>query len=358
MNRKLTYFLCISIPVAFALGYQQGKTSALNQILNSPSLEDDVNEAYTKTTDQDNIELSKQIQKAKLSKESETSKLDETAEPTSQEEQGDTSRLPSQDADIIELLTFLLTISASNTPEDMDLFSPALNLLKQSVKENPQNLQVLLDYFLQADSDSRAPYYITSILQGANIPDKEFILNNLVQSLSAQGTASAKTKMLHLVASTGAHHDNQLITQSLKNIAIYEDEINENRLYALDLLMPFQLKEEEKFKVVNDFKSALDTANSEEKSYWIENIIRFSPKQERNQLASSYLQSNNDFSTRVAILSTLHNGSVKPDSELKQQLFQIAQDSNDPLTRHAKDALLYVFEINNEEYQILKNGGG
>ncbi len=350
--------LCIAVPVAFILGYQQGKSRALNQILDTTSVSVDNNGATSHIGHQQTDTLVENIQKAAQKHQHTTSEPDNKVVTTQTEKQEQTSKLPAQDADVMELLSFLLTISASNDPDDMELFSPALNLLKQSVKDNPENIQVLLDYFLMADADSRAPYYITSVLQGSNIPDKNFILNNLIQSLSIQGTQNANTKMLHLVASTGAHHDNPLVIQNIKNIAIYDNEINDNRLYALDLLMPFQLKEEEKFKVVNDFKSALETVNSEQKSYWIENIIRFSPKQERNQLASTYLESNNDFSTRVAILSTLHNGSVKPDGELKQQLFQIAQDPNDPLTRHAKDALLYVFDISNEEYQLLESGGG
>ncbi len=343
--------------ITFILGYQLGTSTALDALLvdtNIPNINTQNNQPISANKQKDiqsKIEIAENNNNPSLA-------INDASESETQEETKASHKNLGPDASVFEILDFLLKISTSDKQEDMELFSPTLSRLKQAVKDDPQNMQVLLDYFLQAETDSRAPYYITSILQGADIPDKDFIINNLVQSLSSQGTENANNKLLHLVASTGAHHDNPDIALSLKNIAIYGTEINENKLYALDLLMPFQLKDEEKTKVVNDFTAALDTATSEEKSYWVENIIRFSPKQERTALASNFLSNNNDFATRVAILSTLHNGSIRPNDELKQQLFDIAQNANDPLTRHAKDALLYVFEINNDEYQILKSDGG
>ncbi len=260
----------------------------------------------------------------------------------------------SKDSSVTDLMTYLLEISASNEPGDMEKFGPTMDLLQEAIKQDPAKIELLMDYFLEADSDSRAPYYITNLLQGADIPDRDFILRNLVNRLSAIGSVDANTKLLHLVASTGVHYDNDLIINTVKNIALYGQRQDSNRVYALDLLMPFQLNEIERNKIVSDFTYALDDAPSDEKSFMIENIIRFSNKSQRGDLALDYLSDTNDFATRVAILSTLHNGSVSPNDTLKNQLFKIAQNQSDPLSEHAKNALLYVFEIDNAEYKQLK----
>lgn len=260
-------------------------------------------------------------------------------------------------ASVIEKMEYLLLIGLSENDDDIDQFGPTLDSLKQLVAEDPDQMQILIDYFVDSDATTQAPYYFTSVLQGVDIQDKDLIINNMVNRLSAQGTHNANKKLLHLVSSTGAHHDNEQIIDSLKNIALYSQADDNNRTYALELLMPYQLSNDEKSKVVNDLSFALEQAPSEEVSYMVENIIRFSDKDDRIKLASNYLADTNDFSTRVAILSTLHNGSIKPNDTLKGTLFDIAENTNDPLSKHAKDTLMYVFEIDNNEYKRLRSGG-
>jgi hypothetical protein len=258
---------------------------------------------------------------------------------------------------IIDTIAFLNAIEASENKDDFDKFGPALEGLHEAVNNNPENFQILIDYFAESDTDSQIPYFITSVLQSTEIEGKDMLMNNLVLRLSAQGTSSGNTRLLHLVSSTGMHYENQEIISTIKNIALYSQADSNNRTYALDLLMPYQLNSAEKNKVVSDLSFALNHAPREEVSYIIENIIRFSSKNERVNLATNYLAYTSDFETRVAILSTMHNGSITPNNALKEKLFNIAENSSDPLSIHARDTLLYVFEIDNDEYERLRNGG-
>ncbi|MFT6268946.1 MAG: hypothetical protein ACJAVV_001764 [Alphaproteobacteria bacterium] len=262
-----------------------------------------------------------------------------------------------ENASIMDTIAFLNALNASENKDRFDKFAPALESLRNAVKNNPDNFQILIDYFAESDIDSEIPYYITSVLQSAEVEGKDILMNDLVLRLSAQGTSSGNTRLLHLISSTGMHYENEEIISTIKNIALYSQADSTNRTYALDLLMPYQLNPTEKNKVVSDLSFALNHAPREEVSYILENIIRFSNKSERINLATNYLAYTNNFETRVAILSTMHNGSIKPSDALKEKLFGIAENSSDPLSTHARDTLLYVFEIDNDEYERLRSGG-
>jgi hypothetical protein len=267
-----------------------------------------------------------------------------------------------QNASVIDTLAFLNALEQSDEVEVYKKMGSALEVLRNAVKgnaakDNAENFQILVDYFADSGTESQVPYYITGVLHSADIVDKELLMNNLVTRLSAQGTAIGNTKLLHLVSSRGMHVDNDEIVSTIKNIALYSPADSTNKTFALDLLIPFQLTSNEKNKVVTDLSFALHQAPREEVSFIVENIIRFSDKSERVTLASSYLSENNNFETRVAILSTMHSGSVKPNDVLKAALFRIAENQSDPLSKHARDTLMNVFEIDNDEYTRLRQGG-
>ena len=93
-----------------------------------------------------------------------------------------------------------------------------------------------------------------------------------------------------------------------------------------------------------------------QRSYAIENLMRFSEPANRETMAREFLSTRNDLSTRVAVLSSLHSGTLQPSSNLKDQLFTIASNTSDPLSSHAKHALMHVFDINKNEYEQLNSG--
>lgn len=268
-----------------------------------------------------------------------------------------TSKTPflPENASVLDTIAFLSGLEIDNQ-EAYKTFATVLESLSESTKEDLGNFQILLDYFAQSDMDTQIPYYITTLIHSAQVPDKDMLVKDLVRRLSAQGTSSGNTRLLHLVSSNGMQFQNDEILQNIKDIALYSSIDDGNRTYALDLLMPYQLNNSEKIKVVNDLKFTLSQASREEVSYIVENIVRFSEKDERANLANAYLSEANSFETRVAILTTMHNGSVKPSESLKAKLFDIAENTNDPLSSHARDTLMYVFEINNDEYNRLRAG--
>ena len=255
----------------------------------------------------------------------------------------------------IDLLEYLVLITASDNPQDMEQFSITMDRLRKLVSTNPANVEILLDYFIASPVDSRQPYYIISVLQSADIPDRKEVLANLVQRLSFEGSVESDQKMLQLVSNTGLVNENAEVIKAVKDIALYSSSSKANRLFALDLLMPYQLDVTQKQKVVDDLRFALNTSKDDDKSYLVENIMRYSDKDQRQEMASNFLKAENDFASRVAILSSIHSGSVQASDTLKSELLSIAQNPSDPLREHAKHALMYAFEIDNSEYQLLFN---
>jgi hypothetical protein len=363
MNNKTLLFLLLTLVAlcAFAIGYWFGTDTTLKQ------LNAQIVEPLPQT--KQNSQMSQQILAANegVSPQKKPTVLlhdsDSALGSNNQDKNTNTIDEPttgllslSDDASIVEMMEFLALIAASENTDDIDQFGPTLDAIRNLVSTTPDNLQVLVEYYINSDAETQSPYYFTSILQGANIEDKDLIISDMVNRLSVQGTNNANKKLLHLVSSTGTYHDNEPIINTLKDIALYETD-GKNRTYALELLMPYQLNIDEKTKVVNDLSFALEQAPSDEVSSMVENIIRFSEKDKRIKLASNYLVDTNEFATRVAILSTLHSGTIKPNNTLKTQLFTIARNPSDPLSKHAKDTLMYVFEIDNNEYNRLKGGG-
>ena len=178
-------------------------------------------------------------------------------------------------------------------------------------------------------------------------------MNNLVQRLANIGSSQANEKMLQLISNTGLANKQPEVIEAVTNVALYSDSSDPNKLFALDLLMPYQLDISQKQKVVDDLRFALDNSSDDDKSYLVESMMRYSDKPQRQQLASTFLQAETDFATRVATLSSFHSGVLHANDALKAQLFSIALSNTDPLKEHAKHALMYAFEINNDEYQQL-----
>jgi hypothetical protein len=254
------------------------------------------------------------------------------------------------------LLALLVDIASSENADDMQYFARTMDKLRQLVSEDPSAIQALLDNFVLADADDRSPYYVISVLQGADIPNRMQIFEGLAQQLLADSSNSSQEKFLHLVSSTGLQENNQTISNMLAEIALYSSMETSNRLYALDLLMPYQLDTGQKQTIVDDLKLNINSMEESQRSYAIENLMRFSEPANRETMAREFLSTRNDLSTRVAVLSSLHSGTLQPSSNLKDQLFTIASNTSDPLSSHAKHALMHVFDINKNEYEQLNSG--
>lgn len=259
-----------------------------------------------------------------------------------------------ENSNVLEVLDYLTQLGQSDGPDASILFSETIERLTK-LAETPENMQILLDFYINASEESRAPYYIANVIQNADITDKTIMVANLVDQLASTGTADANEKMIHLISSTGIHQQDERFVDALKNIVLYSSEQNNNKVFALDLLMPYQFDSAEKERLVNDFSFSLNQAPDHDKSYLVENILRFSTKNERTNIASNYLTASNDMATRIGTLSSLHMGTVEANDDLKTILFNIAQNSNDPLNTHAQNALLHVFELSYEEYSELKD---
>ena len=359
-NRKKSHFAIsvLFIAMVFLLGYWQGQESVLD--LNSGQVVA-LNLIASKQNSNPNMALQSNQQQVPLANTSnkETKRRLIENENSSQANNVANNNILSQlsaNATATELLEILIDIAGSENNEDMQYFSKIMDRLRVAVKEDPLAIQALLSRYLNADTEDKDPFYIISILQGADIPNREQIFIQLAQQLASEASQASQEKLLHLASSTGLQDKHSEVSNMITDIALYGNPNIQNKLYALDLLMPYQLNQNEKYTVVNDLKQALPNMSEDHKSYAIEHMMRFSNQNDRGQMAKTFLSTSNDLSTRIAVLSSLHSGTLSPSSNLKSQLFSIAQDKADPLNQHAKHALMNVFDISNDDYIKLNNG--
>ncbi len=349
--------LCVVVvSLSFIIGFWLGQESILNKV-SSEALQFSKQSHILRPLTNSNTSNNAAVKQVNENGESnQFSSLSSTPNSTSLQHSSsldDSDFELSDNAGPIDVLKLLVAITTSDNPSHMDMFSSTMDRLRKQISDNPDNIEILLTHFIESPSDSREPYYITSVLQSADIANRDTIMNDLVQRLATIGSSQANEKMLQLISNTGLANKQPEVIEAVTNVALYSDSSDPNKLFALDLLMPYQLDLSQKQKVVDDLRFALDNSSDDDKSYLVESMMRYSDKPQRQQLASTFLQTETDFATRVATLSSFHSGVLQANDKLKAQLFSIALSDTDPLKEHAKHALMYAFEINNDEYQQL-----
>lgn len=259
------------------------------------------------------------------------------------------------DVNILELLDFLVFISNSEEPGDIKYFSETIDLLQAKLKANPENVQILLDQFVSVDAESNAIYYITSVLQSAQLEDTMTLFQRLAENLAIDGTSQSNKKLLHLIANTNLELENDNTSEFIIDVAMFEKQDVSTKLFALDLLQAYQLNQDQKAVIIEDLKSLLGDSATENKGIMIENILRFSNSQQKQEIANQYLDDIYGLETRVSVINSFTEGTLSPNQDMKTLLFNIAQNTQDPLNVHAKHALLFAFDITNDEYKTLQN---
>jgi hypothetical protein len=256
--------------------------------------------------------------------------------------------------DIISMFNQLIELSEPKTDEDMRLFSQAIDLFRAALANSPTQVAIIAEYLQTLTFGSKEFHYITSLLQG--LPEQKGLvaIENLALQLSQRSDSASIQQFLHLVSNAQNSADNPEILGSLVNIAIYSAEPTETKIEALDMVMPFQISEVERQQILSGLNSLLEQSENTEKGALLNHKMRFSERQQRQEIAMSLISNDNDLELRYTVIDGLHSGNIPRSSALKEQLFSIATDPNDPLRQQAKHALMYSFDINNQEYQRLK----
>ncbi|MFC4699205.1 hypothetical protein ACFO4O_03420 [Glaciecola siphonariae] len=257
--------------------------------------------------------------------------------------------------DIIAMFNQLIDMSKPGTEQDVDNFGIAIDQLRLALAQSPTQLAILVEHMQGLSVESREFNYITAILQG--LPDNKGheAMQRVALELSLRGDTGSRQQFLHLVSNTFNAADNSEILSALVDIALYSDASVETQLDALDLLMPFQINTVEREQILGRLEQMLDDENSENKNELANHVLRFSNSEQRESMASKYIGSRNDVELRYSILDGIHSGTVPRTARLKEELLIIATDRSDPLNDQAKHALMYGFDITNQEYQQIKD---
>lgn len=256
--------------------------------------------------------------------------------------------------DIVAMFDELISLSELSDNQDLGAFSRAIDQLRGALTDSPTQLAILVEHLQSLNFDSKEFHYITAILQG--LPDQKgyAALQNTALRLSQRDDAQSRQQFLQLVSNTYNSADNPEILSALVDIALYSDSPANTKLEALDLLMPFQITSIEKGQILTHINTMLESADSAEQGALVNHALRFSDSQERQRMAEKFIDKENNIELRYSILDGLRGGTVPRSAQIKEALFTIASDRSDPLHQQAKHALMYTFDISNQEYQLLK----
>ena len=257
--------------------------------------------------------------------------------------------------DIIAMFNELITLSLPNTDKDVRSFGQAIDQLRAVLADSPAQLSIIIEHMQTLDPNSREFNYVTAVLQA--LPEQKGLqaLERAALQASQRFDSASRQQFLHLVANTHNAADNPEILNSLVDIALYSDEASSTKLNALDLVMPFQVGSIERQQILSGLNGMLEDSEFDNKNAVVSHVLRFSNQEQRSTLASKYIGSSNDDELRYSILDGLHSGTVPRSDNIKQELLFIAQDPQDPMRDQAKHALMYVFDISNEEYRQIKD---
>ncbi|WP_395343682.1 hypothetical protein PN836_003915 [Ningiella sp. W23] len=258
--------------------------------------------------------------------------------------------------DIVAMFNELMTQAEPTTDEGYALFSQMIDQFRTALADSPEQLNTLLTYMMTLEFESRDFHYITSIVQGLTDGVGQTAMQNTALQLAQRSDQASQQQFLHLVSSTYQSSDDPEILNALVGLALYSDADTYTKLHALDLVMPFQVNNTERQQILSGLNTMLDEAPSEGKSAILSNVLRFSSSQQRENLARTMISRNNDIDVRYSILDNIHTGVIPKSADLKNELMNIAVNTDDPMQEQAKHALMYVFDISNEEYQRINQG--
>jgi hypothetical protein len=346
--------------LTFAVGYQVGQKTGTSELLvkSKPVLNESTSSASRNKLPHAWIVLDDASNdtptsaKEALTRPEPEDGVDETEEPLSVLEDAFVWRDPS---DIISMFNQLIELSEPQTDEDMRMFSQAIDQLRDALANNPTQLARMAEHLQSLEYGTKEFHYVTSLLQG--LPDQKgrAALQNLALQLSQRTDSSSIQQFLHIVSNAQDSADNPEILSSLVNIALYSPEATQVKLEALDMVMPFQVSDVERQQILSGLNGILEQSEDGEVGAVLNHVMRFSNAQQRQEMAINLISTGNDIELRYTVIDGLQSGNIPRSADLKEQLFSIATNPSDPLHQQAKHALMYTFDISNQEYQRLKD---
>lgn len=335
-------FIIIALFLSFFLGYQLGVSENQLQTLKSQIA------IWGAIRNEDSVGITLQPERvidtsAESLQANDASKFDDDDLSTTQEN-------ISISNDIVDLFSQLFSLQHAGS--DYKLYGRKIDEIRQRLSNNPTEIAIISEHFETLQMDSNESYLIVSILQG--LPNKqglEALTQLAVQSLDYSNEKGYQ-QFLEIVGRTGL--TNEAITSGLKNIALY-GEISEQRLNALDMLMPFQLTQSENQAVLEQLSQMqLNTEDQGQANFLFGQTLRFSDSKRRTELALNTLKDeSSDIHRKSIILDFIELGQIDKSLATKETLFEIARSQGHPLQQNAVKVLVSSFDISQQDYQEL-----
>ncbi len=253
--------------------------------------------------------------------------------------------------DIIALFNDFLAYSTSNS--DYKEYGKKIDHIRNILNSSSADLALLLEHLEQVPIESQASYMLVSIIMGLPQEISKPAMQRVIENALLKESPSNATNFLELVARTGTK--SPTITSSLKDIAIFSEK-DEETLRALDMLMPYELSNVENQQVRARLLAAIDNNTNSDNPYYFSQLLRFSNKAQREQLALDAFHKEANTEMQSIIMDSIQAGTLDRSAALREVLFGIARQDQNELQHQAIYTLLYRFDLSQEEYNDISRG--
>lgn len=227
------------------------------------------------------------------------------------------------------------------------------DLLKKSLIENPENLDYMVAQLDSYSVNSDSFDTILSAIRMSPSKDTDLALFSLAEQYGGLFDHDSQDKFLAILSSTSTPIESEQIVRSLADLAMLEEVDAGTKLSALSLMKPYQFRTSEKADIGRELNHLVNNTGDQEAARFLPHLMRFSEKQKRIELASNLLSQNRSTAVRNAVLESISSGLVPATNDMKVKLFEMANDSDDPLSAEASEILGYSFELSRQEYSQL-----
>lgn len=240
-------------------------------------------------------------------------------------------------------------------PGNAQLVATQYDVLKNFLIEHPESLDEIITR-LDSHSASGASFdTILSLAQALPSENTERSLHLLAQQYAGAFDQDSQGKFIAVLSNSSKSIESEHILQSLVDLVVFGQTDVNTKLGALNLVKPHQLRESEKSNIRRELSQLVNNVGDQEAVRLLPDLLRFSKKEQRTEIASNLLSQNRSGSIRSAVLDGISSGSIPASDDMKAVLLEMANNPNEVLRHEAFEALEYSFELSQQEYAQLKS---
>ncbi|MDC2887862.1 hypothetical protein [Psychrosphaera algicola] len=234
------------------------------------------------------------------------------------------------------------------------LIATQFDLLKNALINQPNNVDELVDLLSNAEVNSNT--FDTILVAIGALPNEDAdsaLLQIAEQYVITLDDETSRENFLAVLSNTTSLIKPDHMIRSLVEIAMLDQPEIDITLEALNFTEPHQLYESERTEITHKLNQLISNSSEEDAARMLPQLLRFSQKEQRTEIAKQSIMKDQPDSMRNAVLEGIGAGEISASEEMKIVLLGIAKDPNDALSTEAFEILNYAFDLSHQELSSL-----